>query len=513
MRFHVSLRTITRRCCEISVILGALSIVSGCDLLNPSNTTLSPPITVEADPVIPNDPYYVSQWNLSAVSIGEAWGLVNAYGETDQPVVVAVIDTGIVRDHPDLLHSPIASGYDFVSDPANSGDGDGIDDDPTDPGNSRVFGNSWHGTHVAGIIAADSDNDVGIAGIGFNHLSLLPIRVLGTDGGTTYDVAQGILYAAGLANDSLSFPNRPAQVINLSLGTNQPDPYLESVLRDVADRGISIVGAAGNDGGPISYPAAYGSTIAVTATTIENGLAPYSNSGPEAELAAPGGDTSTDLDNNGSGDGVLGPVKLLLGGGGYAYYQGTSMAAPHVSGVLALMLSVNSHATPSMLRGYLSQSALDLGPAGKDTSFGYGLIQATDAVTLALEDRLGSSSTRTEYQVDEESIDQASSIYDEKPHSQTRGAEGGLVINVSGTGYETVVIRLSDSFMELPARERQAFWDRIAGEWSFDVPDHGNPLYARILVPERVDAQAMIDALQAVPLVEIIHRERHYNPM
>jgi hypothetical protein len=189
------------------------------------------------------------------------------------------------------------------------------------------------------------------------------------------------------------------------------------------------------------------------------------------------------------------------------------MAAPHVSGVLALMLSVNSHATPSMLRGYLSQSALDLGPAGKDTSFGYGLIQATDAVTLALEDRLGSSSTRTEYQVDEESIDQASSIYDEKPHSQTRGAEGGLVVNVSGTGYETVVIRLSDSFMELPARERQAFWDRIAGEWNFEVPDHGNPLYARILVPERVDAQAMIDALQAVPLVEIIHRERHYNPM
>lgn len=513
MRFHLSLHTITRRCCEISVILGALSIASGCDLLNPSNNTLSPPITIEADPVIPNDPYYVSQWNLFAISIGEAWGLVNAYGETDQPVVVAVIDTGIVRDHPDLLHAPVASGYDFVSDPDNSGDGDGIDDDPTDPGNSRVFGNSWHGTHVAGIIAADSDNDVGIAGIGFNHLSLLPVRVLGTDGGTTYDVAQGILYAAGLANDSLGFPNRPAQVINLSLGTDQPDPYLESVLRDVANRGICIVGAAGNDGGPISYPAAYDSTIAVTATTIENVLAPYSNSGPEAELAAPGGDTTTDLDKNEYGDGVLGPVMLPLGGGAYAYYQGTSMAAPHVSGVLGLMLSVNSHATPSMLRGYLSQSALDLGPADKDTSFGYGLVQATDAVTLALEDRLGSSSNRTEYRVDEGSTDQASSSYDERPLSQTRGAKGGLVADASGTGYETVVIRLSDSFMELPAHERRAFWDRIAGKWGFDVPDQGNPLYARILVPERVDAQAMIDALQAVPLVEIIHRERHYDPM
>jgi hypothetical protein len=218
-------------------------------------------------------------------------------------------------------------------------------------------------------------------------------------------------------------------------------------------------------------------------------------------LAAPGGDTGTDLDGNGSGDGVLGPVKLPLGGG-YAYYQGTSMAAPHVSGVLGLMLSVNPHATPSMLRGYLSQSALDLGPAGKDTSFGYGLVQATDAVTLALEDRLGSSSAYyTEYPVDEES------------HRQTGGAEGDFVVDATGTGYETLVIRLSDSFMELPARERRAFWDRIAREWGVEVPEQGNPLYARILVPERVDAQAIIDALQAAPLVEIIHRERHYDPM
>ena len=464
--------------------------------------------------MVPDDPYYASQWNLSAVSIGEAWGLVDAYSETDQVVVVAVIDSGILWDHPDLLQAPLASGYDFVSDPAKSGDGDGIDADPTDPGNSRVFGNSWHGTHVAGIIAADSDNDVGIAGIGFNHIRLLPVRVLGTEGGTTYDVAQGILYAAGLANDSLGFPDRPAQVINLSLGTNQPDPYLESVLRDVADRGICIVGAAGNDGGPVLYPAAYDSTIAVTATTIENRLAPYSNSGPEAELAAPGGDTATDLDGNGSGDGVLGPVKLPLGGGGYAYYQGTSMAAPHVSGVLGLMLSVNPYATPSMLRGYLSQSALDLGPADRDTSFGYGLVQATDAVTLALEDRLRSSSAYyTEYPVYEESIDQTSSIHDEKPYGQTGGEGGDFVVDATGTGYETLVIRLSDSFMELPARERRAFWDRIAEEWGVEAPDQGNPLYARILVPEWVDVQALIDALQANRLVKIIHRERHYDPM
>jgi serine protease len=472
-----------------------LSATSACDLLSLSSHSQSA-VTIEAEAVLPDDPYYASQWNLSAVSIGEAWGLIDAYAKTDQAVVVAVIDTGIVFDHPDLLHAPVASGYDFVSDPATSGDGDGIDDDPTDPGNSRVFGNSWHGTHVAGIIAADSDNDLGIAGIGLNHLLLLPVRVLGTDGGTTYDVAQGILYAAGLANDSPGVPDRSARVINLSLGTSQPDPFLESVLSDVADRGICIVCAAGNDGGPIVYPAAYGTTVAVTATTIENEPAPYSNSGPEAELAAPGGDTSTDLDGNGEGDGVLGPVKLPLGGGGYAYYQGTSMAAPHVSGVLGLMLLANPDATPAMLRGYLSRSALDLGPAGKDAGLGYGLVQAADAVTLALEEGLLGSTTHTEYWVEEASVDQ-----------------GSLALDASGRGYETVVIRLSDSFTELAERERRAFWDRHARKWGFDGPVQGNPRYARILVPERMDAQRMIDALRADPLVDIVHHERHYDPM
>lgn len=334
----------------------------------------------------PNDTYYDLQWHYRNVNLPVAWDTTTG----DANVIVAVIDTGVLLAHPDLDNRLVA-GYDFISDPVQANDGDGPDADPNDPGDLAFGGSSsFHGTHVAGTIAAESDNAQGVAGVAWQS-GIMPLRALGIDGGTTFDVMQAVLYAAGLDNQTGMLPATPADVINLSLGSSFSSQSEQDVMDQVRAQGIIVVASAGNDASSIpNYPAAYNGVVSVAATTISNSAAPYSNSGSTVDVAAPGGYNGTDLNGDGIGDGVIstmgddgafGPVQF-----GYAALSGTSMAAPHVAGIAALMKAIHPGLTPQEFDQALAAGDLtdDLGSAGRDNTFGFGLINAQKAVVAAL---------------------------------------------------------------------------------------------------------------------------------
>ncbi|MDZ7833701.1 MAG: S8 family serine peptidase [Desulfobacterales bacterium] len=336
----------------------------------------------------PNDEYYPLQWHYPLINLPDAWEITRGR----QNVKVAVIDTGVIVDHPDLAGKITADSYDFISDPDRAMDGDGIDSDPNDTGDDTQGSSSFHGTHVAGTVAAATDNDTGVAGVAWN-CRIMAIRTLGKgDSGTTYDILQGVRYAAGLENDSGTTPDEPADIINLSLGGRSFSQTEQDVLAQARAAGVIIVAAAGNsaENAP-SYPAAYDGVISVSAVDINANPAPYSNFGPSIDVAAPGGDFSGDLNGDGYVDGVLstggddsdGKIQNV-----YTFFQGTSMAAPHMAGVAALMKSVRPDLTPDDLDAFLQSGAIvrDLGPAGRDDRYGYGLIDASLAVRAARDD-------------------------------------------------------------------------------------------------------------------------------
>jgi serine protease len=303
-------------------------------------------------------------------------------------VVVAVVDTGTVR-HPDLIAN-LVSGYDFISSPSNQ-DGDGIDPVPDDPGCVIGGGSSFHGTHVAGTVAAVTDNATGVAGVA-GSVRLMPVRVLdGCTGlGNSYDVLQGVRYAAGLSNDSGGLPERRADIINLSLGSSRPcDATTANLAAEVRAQGVIVVAAAGNENtsSPES-PASCPNVISVAAVGPTAQRAPYSNFGSSwVDVAAPGGDMRFDANGDGRPDGIFSTHATGGGSSRFASYelmQGTSMAAPHVAGVLALMKSVRSSLTPAEVDTLLERGELshDIGVAGRD-DLGVGLISAFKAVQAA----------------------------------------------------------------------------------------------------------------------------------
>jgi serine protease len=338
---------------------------------------------------VPTDPLYALQWHYPMIRLPQAWD--STIGSPN--VIVAVVDTGVVLSHPDLQGQLIA-GYDFISSASRARDGDGIDADPNDPGD-LAYGtgaSSFHGTHVAGTIGAASDKpegEIGVAGVAWGS-RVMPIRVLGLQGGTTYDVLQGVRYAAGLPNDSGSVPANRADVINLSLsggGFSQIAQDLFTEVHDVA--GSVVVAAAGNEATTVpSFPASYEDVISVSAVDLNRRLTTYSNTGGAIDVCAPGGDTSVDRNGDSWADGVLSTIASDSGGPltfAYAFYQGTSMAAPHVAGVIALMKSVNPSLTPAQIDALLQAGLLteDLGLPGRDDFYGRGLIDASAAVLAA----------------------------------------------------------------------------------------------------------------------------------
>ncbi len=373
-----------------------------------SSTVSATAIVETASPYTPNDSYFVGtastefvgQWALAEIKMPELWRYIrgiDSRGVQRSEVVVGVIDTGYT-DHPDLEPNLLISdGYDFVREDL-LGDGDDIDGDATDPGDGSLpfVEHSWHGTGVASIIAALTDNGgIGIAGIGLSKLKVLPVRALGPDGGTTYDIAQAIRYAAGLSNDSGSLPARSAKIINLSIGAYvTSDPYVEPSLEEAVAAGAIIIASAGNERGEgkteVAYPASSPYTIAVAATTAAKTIAPYSNPGDMVDIAAPGGlgDDSQHPDYTGTWFDwvvVASPdfardQPLALSDYIYAGIVGTSIAAPHVAGVLALLCTVSPAMDLAMAREVLRRSAVDLGTAGKDRDFGHGLLDAVAAM-------------------------------------------------------------------------------------------------------------------------------------
>ncbi|WP_019571611.1 S8 family serine peptidase [Thioalkalivibrio sp. ALMg3] len=311
----------------------------------------------------PNDTDWGDQWFHEAINLPQAWDITTGQ-EADEEVVVAVIDTGVYREHEDLDEDRLFPTQRFVCDPADST----CDEE-----------RSWHGTHVTGIIGAATDNSLGVAGISWG-VDILPVWTLnGT--GTLNDTLQGIRYAAGLPNDSGTVPSQRADIINLSLGGGGYSAEADELLQEVRELGILVVAAAGNDGtSTIGYPAAYESVLAAGATDRNAERAGYSNYGPRLDLVAPGG-VMIQPD-----DGILSTwVKESRAGtleSGYAFLEGTSMSTAVVSGVLALGRAVNPGLSPGLLLELLESGALtqDLGPTGWDPETGWGEIDAHQAV-------------------------------------------------------------------------------------------------------------------------------------
>jgi serine protease len=348
---------------------------------------------------IPNDPDIAEQWYLRnddvTVSAYDAWNVT-----TGSPsVVVGVIDTGILA-HPDLA-GRVLPGYDFISDVATANDGDGRDPDPTDPGdwvleadldNPAFAGcdagrSSWHGTSVAGIIAANSDNGMALAGMDWGA-RILPLRVLGKCGGFFSDIFDAIAWAAGEPVPGVPANPYPAQVVNLSLGafgeacTAEEDALLAQLLSPAGLRAIIV--AAGNeaDDANLSFPSSCPSTVAVAATSATGDRTGYSNYGARVDLAAPGGDRFgfSGLIAILSNAGATVPSAYVIDAGG-----GTSFAAPIVTGVASLMLSVAPALTPAQVRSILL-TTLKPFPATSKCTFttcGHGIVNAHAAVLAA----------------------------------------------------------------------------------------------------------------------------------
>lgn len=312
--------------------------------------------------VNPTDPMYSSQWHYPQIGLPAAWDIT-----TGGAVIVAVLDTGIRFTHPDLIGvTVLGSGphTDFVSDPGN-GDGDGRDNDPTDPGCASDPTDPSHGTHVSGTIAARTNNGIGVAGVNWGGVSptkVMPLRVLnGCGTGTFADVADAVTYAA----------DHGAKVINMSLGGPSGSSTMDTAITYARGLGVTLVAAAGNDGcGPVLYPARNSNVIAVAATTITNTRASYSNCGLELDVAAPGGS---------SAGWVWSTTWSPNAGDTYMGFQGTSMATPHVAGLVALMIS-RGITGPANIQSVLQSTATDLGTPGFDTAFGWGLVNAASAV-------------------------------------------------------------------------------------------------------------------------------------
>lgn len=365
----------------------------------------------------PNDPLFSRQWDLhnfgtgagespGGISMPKAWD--KSIGSHD--VVVAVIDTGILPDHPDISGSAnLVQGYDMISDTKRANDGDGRDNDPTDAGDAikqgecsvfppsppRDYPNSWHGTHVAGTVGVGkTDNGQGIAGINWK-VKLQAVRVLGKCGASTSDINDGIRWAAGLSVPGAPANPTPAKVINMSLGGGQPcsqSPSMQQAINDAVNAGTAVVVAAGNSGKDAAgfVPAGCNNVITVAASGPDGKLVLekvningqtidyYSNWGDTIEIMAPGGKTMPGCTQ--PEDGILSTLNQeshnCMVDNVYAYYSGTSMAAPHVAGVAALWLSQDPTLSPAQLSSELQRHAQPRDSSQCPKPCGAGLLSA-----------------------------------------------------------------------------------------------------------------------------------------
>jgi PKD repeat protein len=331
----------------------------------------------------PNDPYYPYQWHFPKINMPQAWDI-----STGSSVIVAILDSGIAYENytvpsyergtvasgvtqyqvaPELNGTSFTAGYDFINNDSHPNDNDA------------------HGTHVAGTIAQVTNNSQGVAGMAFD-CTLMPVKVLDYSGsGTAQSLADGLYWAA----------DHGAQVINMSLGWApgyNPGSTVSNAIAYAYNHGVVLLASSGNSGvSPVSYPAAYSQVIAVGATRYDDARPSYSQYGSALEICAPGGDIGVDQNGDGYGDGVLqmtftgynpGPPEQLADPTdfGYWFYDGTSMACPHATALVAMMIA-NGQTGIENIRTILHETAVDLGSAGWDQYYGYGRIDAYAALT------------------------------------------------------------------------------------------------------------------------------------
>ena len=341
---------------------------------DPSVESVEPDAIMTASALSPSDALYGQQWGFHGANGMGVEGAWNA--NTGAGTIVAVLDTGIV-DHPDL-NSNVSGGYDFISDGEAARDGDGRDADPADEGDwflagecgsSRGSNSSWHGSHVAGTVGAVADTE-GVVGVAPNT-TLQPVRVLGKCGGSLSDITDAIIWSSGGSVPGVPDNTQPADVINMSLGGSGVcgTSYQNAIDQAVAN-GTTVVVAAGNESQPAanSRPANCDNVISVAASDEQGSKASFSNYGSAVDVTAPGADIISTVDS-----GTTTPA-----GSDYAAYQGTSMAAPHVAGVAALMIA-NGTADPAAIEQQLKDTARTL-PGTCAEGCGAGLVDAAAAL-------------------------------------------------------------------------------------------------------------------------------------
>jgi hypothetical protein len=294
-----------------------------------------PNVMVHSSDTIPDDTYWSRQYGQVAIRSPQGWDF--STGSTS--VILAVIDSGVDLSHPDL-GGKIVAGYDFVN------------------GDSTPQDDNGHGTHVAGIAAAVSNNNYGVAGVSWGA-RIMPLKILDSSGsGSSSDAATAIIWAA----------DNGASVINMSFGSSSPASVMADAVNYAFSKGVTIVAASGNDGAnEVYYPARYNHVIAVGATDSKNTRTYYSNYGNDLDLMAPG-------------DGIYSTIL-----GGFAYKSGTSMASPFVAGLAALLAGLPGGNSPENVEQAMESSALDLGSIGKDNYNGFGLIQMDSAIQKLLQ--------------------------------------------------------------------------------------------------------------------------------
>ncbi len=326
------IRTLSQiRVHHIQVPVNSLDAVEAALRRNPQIAFVEKNFVAQAN-LVPNDPNFANQWHLQKVSAPAAWDLTTG----SSSVKVAVIDSGVDPSHPDLMNK-LVPGYNFLG---------GSTSDTHD-----VYG---HGTAVAGVIGADTNSGIGVAGLGWNT-SIMPLVVVSSSNIATYaDIASAINYAA----------DHGARVINMSLGGTTYSSTLQSAVDYAWSKGVVVVAAAGNNSSSAGfYPAALNNVVAVSATESNDTLSSFSNYGSWIAVSAPGN-----------------YIYTTVNGGGYGNWQGTSFASPQVAALAALLFAKNPSLSNQQVVDLIKNNADDLGAAGFDTSFGWGRINAYRAV-------------------------------------------------------------------------------------------------------------------------------------
>jgi len=343
---------------------------------------------------VPSDPRYADQWHYyestGGLNLPEAWDL-----STGEGTIVAVIDTGYTA-HEDLIDN-LLPGYDMISDDFVGNDGDDRDSDARDPGDATsanecgfthsASSSSWHGTHVAGTVAAVANNGIGGSGVAFDA-QIVPVRALGKCGGFTSDIADAMIWAAGGNVSGVPTNPYPADVLNLSLGGGGAcDATSQAAINTAVSLGATVIVAAGNSSENVSNssPANCANVVTVAAVGRTGGRASYSNFGSLIDIAAPGGDQST-----GTTNGVLSTLNSgsdAPSSDTYAYYQGTSMATPHVAGAAALLYSLDPSITPAEVESLLKSTSRSF--PSTCNSCGDGIVDATAAVEALISGNVG----------------------------------------------------------------------------------------------------------------------------